>query len=61
MWENVVTACIPCNHRKAGHILKESRMKLRNEPKAPRPNPYYLFFHRQILEEWRQFMPWLDS
>lgn len=60
-WENVVSACIPCNHGKAGSTLKEAHMKLLKEPKAPRPNPYYMFHHRSILDEWRQFMPWLDS
>ena len=59
-WENVVSACIPCNHRKAGYTLREAKMKLIVEPKAPRPNPYYLFHHRSILDEWRPFMPWLD-
>lgn len=59
-WANVVSACIPCNHRKAGQTLKEAGMVLRCEPKAPRPNPYYLFHHRNILEEWRQFIPWVE-
>jgi 5-methylcytosine-specific restriction endonuclease McrA len=58
-WENVVSACIPCNHRKAGFTPSEAGMELLREPKAPRPNPYYLFHHRSILEEWRQFIPWV--
>ena len=29
-WENVVSACIPCNRRKAGQTPKEARMKLMN-------------------------------
>ena len=61
VWENVVSACIPCNHGKAGSTPKEASMKLLKEPKTPRPNPYYMFHHRSILDEWRQFMPWLDS
>jgi 5-methylcytosine-specific restriction endonuclease McrA len=59
-WENVVSACIPCNHRKAGHTLKEANLKLLREPSAPKPNPYYLFHHRQILDEWHQFIPWIE-
>jgi 5-methylcytosine-specific restriction endonuclease McrA len=58
IWENVASACIPCNHRKAGLTPKEAHMRLRREPKAPRPNPYYLFHHRTIMDEWRQFIPW---
>ena len=59
-WENVVSACIPCNHRKAGLTPKEANMRLMRKPSAPRPNPYYLFQHRDIQEEWRQFIPWVD-
>ncbi len=58
-WANVIAACIPCNHRKAGLTPKEANMRLLQEPKAPQPNPYYLFHHRQILDEWRQFIPWV--
>lgn len=60
-WENVVSACIPCNHRKAGQTPREANMRLLTKPAAPRPNPYYIFHHRRILDEWRQFMPWLDT
>ncbi|MCI0438137.1 MAG: HNH endonuclease [Chloroflexi bacterium] len=60
IWENVVSACIPCNHKKAGLTPKEANMKLLREPKAPRPSPYYPFQHRQIMEEWKQFMPWVE-
>ena len=60
VWENIVSACIPCNHRKAGLTPLEANLKLRREPKAPRPNPYYQFHHRNILEEWRPFIPWAD-
>lgn len=61
IWENVVSACIPCNHRKGGHSLREVNMKLQRVPKAPRPNPYYLFHYRQIQDEWRQFLPWIEN
>ena len=60
-WENVVSACIPCNHSKAGRTPREANMRLLTKPAAPRPNPYYIFHHRQIKDEWRQFMPWLDA
>ncbi len=60
VWENVVSACIPCNHRKAGRTPAEANMRLLREPKALKPNPYYLFHHRHILDEWREFIPWMD-
>jgi 5-methylcytosine-specific restriction endonuclease McrA len=59
-WHNVVSACIPCNHRKAGRTPMEADMRLRRLPTAPRPNPYYLFHHRHLLDEWRQFIPWVE-
>ena len=36
-WDNVVTACKPCNHRKADRLPWEAQMPLINEraPKAP--------------------------
>jgi 5-methylcytosine-specific restriction endonuclease McrA len=58
-WDNVVAACIPCNHRKAGHTLQGAGMRLLRAPRAPKPDPYALFHHRAILEEWRPFAPWL--
>ncbi|MCH8310373.1 MAG: HNH endonuclease [Chloroflexi bacterium] len=57
-WENVVTACISCNHRKAGRTPKEAGMKLLTPPRAPRPNPYYMFYRRPLQDEWLPFIPW---
>lgn len=57
-WENVASACVKCNHRKAGLTPSEARMKLKSRPRAPRPNPYYLFYHRNLEEAWRPFIPW---
>jgi hypothetical protein len=34
-WENVVLACVPCNHRKDNRLTWEAGMKLRREPKRP--------------------------
>ena len=61
VWENVVSSCIPCNHKKAGLTLKEANLKLNRKASAPSPNPYYIFHHRTILEDWRPFMPWVES
>ena len=59
-WENVVSACIPCNHRKAGQSPREAGMLLLKAPKAPHAHPYGLFQNRTLLEEWRPFLPWAD-
>ena len=58
IWENVVSACSDCNHKKAGLTLKESDLKLKSIPKPPSPNPYYIFQYRNIEEDWKQFIPW---
>ena len=34
-WENVVTACSPCNNRKASHSLQECGMHLQRAPVEP--------------------------
>ena len=57
-WENVASACVPCNHRKAGATPREANMRLLRQPRAPRPDPYYLFHNRTILDEWHTFIPW---
>ena len=59
VWQNVVSACIPCNHRKAGRTPKEAGMRLRRLAVAPRPGPYSIPQDRTILEEWKQFVDWM--
>ena len=58
-WENVASACMPCNHRKAGRTPKEAGMKLTREVGAPKLNPYSLFTYKIIDNNWYKFMPWL--
>lgn len=60
-WENVVASCGLCNHKKAGLTPKQARLRMPPRPAIPRPNPYYLFIHQTIQEEWKPFMPWLNS
>ena len=38
-WENLVTACKPCNHRKGGKTLEEARLHLLRQPFEPRSDP----------------------
>lgn len=61
VWDNIVSACPKCNHRKAGRTPKEAGMLLMKEPKAPAAHPYAMFFHRPVLDEWRKFMPWMSG
>lgn len=63
-WDNLVTACRPCNHRKGGKTLTEARMRLRHEPYEPRPGAYYTIQRRvpaSTKEMWSRFVPGLDE
>ncbi|PZS03910.1 MAG: HNH endonuclease [Candidatus Chloroheliales bacterium] len=59
-WENLVSACRSCNHRKGGKSVAESNMRLAHEPRAPRTNMYYMV-HRYLRgapnAEWEKFVP----
>ena len=57
-WENVTSACIKCNHKKASKTPREASMKLISKPMAPRPNPYNIFIHRKIEDDCIPFIPW---
>lgn len=35
VWENVTTACLPCNVRKGNRTPREAGMRLRQEPRRP--------------------------
>ncbi|HWO93263.1 MAG TPA: HNH endonuclease [Dehalococcoidia bacterium] len=60
-WENLVTACKRCNHRKAGRTPSEARMRLSTEPTAPRYGLYAAFWPYLEREEgWRKFVPGWD-
>ena len=60
-WENVVAACVLCNHRKAGRTPQQADMRLLREPAAPKANPYYHLMHRTLPEEWSLYLPWMQS
>ena len=57
-WENVVSACVPCNRRKAGRTPREAGMKLIRQPSQPRDNG--LFYvptdYSQAQGEWQKYL-----
>jgi 5-methylcytosine-specific restriction endonuclease McrA len=61
IWDNVVSACKHCNHRKAGRTPYQASMRLISEPREPRPNPYAFFHAERVQESWRTFLPWVDD
>jgi len=57
-WENLVSACRTCNHRKGGKTTDEARMILRRVPFEPRANSLYLFGqYLEIHDGWHKFIP----
>ena len=57
-WENVVSACVPCNRRKAGRTPREASMKLTRPPSAPTGSPFFSipYRYRQTQNEWRKYL-----
>src|SRR3954466_4822582 len=58
-WENLVTACKPCNHRKGGKTLEEARLHLLRPPFEPRSDIYSLFtpsLGDDRHEAWRAYL-----
>jgi len=57
LWENLVSACRNCNHRKGGKTVDEAKMALRRHPFEPKATPQYLFQHYlDDNEPWRKFI-----
>ncbi|MGI8644524.1 MAG: HNH endonuclease [Thermomicrobiales bacterium] len=59
-WENLVSACKSCNHRKGGKSPQQARMLLRTDPKEPRAGMYYTIERRldsAVTDSWWKFLP----
>ena len=57
-WENLVSACRACNHRKGGKMVDEAKMALRRLPGQPRVSTYYMLNrYLQSYAEWQKFVP----
>ena len=58
-WENIVSACIPCNRRKAGRTPEQAGMRLLHLPSPPRGNTlFYIPYHySQTQSKWQKYLP----
>jgi 5-methylcytosine-specific restriction endonuclease McrA len=57
MWENLVTACSSCNHRKGGRTLDQAHMELLHLPAEPPSSATYIFArHLHENDEWIPFI-----
>jgi len=56
-WNNVVTACSYCNHKKGGRIPQEANMTLKHQPYEPPASLQYIFAHHlNQYDEWEPFV-----
>lgn len=59
-WDNIVVACIPCNHRKANRTPAEAGMKLARAPYRPSQLPGQLSpalsWKEGMPESWKSFL-----
>ncbi len=57
-WENVVSACIPCNRRKAGRTPDEASMPLLRQPRPPRNDGFHVpYNYLRLHTEWQKYLP----
>jgi 5-methylcytosine-specific restriction endonuclease McrA len=59
-WDNLVSACRSCNHRKGGKTVEEARMRLLKAPRRPQPAQYFLWMqriHGDGYDAWLKFLP----
>jgi 5-methylcytosine-specific restriction endonuclease McrA len=58
-WENVVSACVACNRRKAGRTPHEASMKLIRPPGPPSSSPLFSipYPHLEARGEWQKYLP----
>src|SRR5215203_3882580 len=55
-WENVVTACAPCNHKKGNRLLEETQMALSFVPRAPAPALFIQIAAPRIPTGWQPYL-----
>lgn len=56
-WENIVTACIQCNSRKANRLPHQAQMHLIKKPERPRWRPFISSLIGQSYEkDWEHFL-----
>jgi len=57
-WENVVSACVPCNRHKAGRTPIEARMPLLRRARPPGNDGFYVPYHYLHMHiEWQKYLP----
>lgn len=59
-WENLVTACMPCNRKKGSRTPEQAHMQPARPPRRPESLPPLAFQigTRPPPEPWREFLAW---
>ena len=55
-WENVVTACAPCNRRKGDRLPEEAKMMLQSKPTRPRFIAIVLLGEANAHAVWQKYL-----
>lgn len=56
-WENVVTACAPCNLDKGDRTLEEAGLALQRTPRPPAPVLFIRLASPRVPEAWHAYLP----
>lgn len=58
-WENVVSACVNCNRKKAGRTPAEAGMMLMQRPGPPHNGGFFSipYAYRTSHSEWQKYLP----
>ena len=59
-WENIVTACLPCNEKKANRTPEEAGMHLKKKPARSTVRPTFRISKDapSTPDEWREYLYW---
>jgi len=60
-WENIVTCCFECNHKKGGRTPEEAGMRLIRAPREPEWIPSMLHItigYKSAPDAWRDYLYW---
>lgn len=56
VWDNVVTACAPCNLRKGDRPLESTGMTMRVKPRPPQPVLFIRLAAPSVPQGWRPYL-----
>ena len=55
-WENLITACKPCNQKKGNKTPEEANMQLKRKPKRPNRLHYFYKYVNEKQKEWKPYL-----